>query len=250
MRQLEHQMSLKWPVHSAADTHTGYHRARNEDAWLDAGYQGMWVVADGMGHDGRGSEASRLAIEALKQCSLSGDLYARASAVKQTLAGVHEHLCYEKTGVNGSFPGTTVVVVLIHRGQMLCLWAGDSRCYLLRRGQLHQLTQDHSPTESRIKQGQITREEAARQPRQHGITHAVGAGRNAFKTESIEMPLAASDTLLLCTDGLYQMLNKQTLVEGMLHTEVREGVQQLMTAGLRTEARDNLTAMIVKVKHS
>ena len=139
---------------SAARTDTGKVRARNEDAFLALPEQGLWVVADGMGGHQNGALASRLIVEQLAEPS-AGDLPQRLDELRKRLHSLNRRLGQELT-VTAAHPdpviGSTVVALLIEGDRAACVWAGDSRCYRLRAGNLEQLTIDHSMINDVIEQ--------------------------------------------------------------------------------------------------
>lgn len=240
--------SLNW--HSAACTHGGKIRECNEDAFFNHSPAGLWAVADGLGGYQNGDLASRMIIEALAEHTTTEgdtDLNQRQLDLHQVLEQVNRHLGCEKTLHGSQAIGSTVVnLLLTPHGQAACLWAGDSRCYLLRRRRLYQITQDHSLVQSWVTQKKLNRREAAHHPKSHVLTKAIG-GDPELTLESVEFDIERGDRLLLCSDGLYRELDDHQLVAGLSLPTPGAAVTQLATQVLEGQARDNLTALAVFV---
>lgn len=241
---------LNW--HSAACTHAGKVRNCNEDAFFNHSPAGLWAVADGLGGYQNGDVASRMIIEALADHTQHAPatelaLHQRQLDLHQVLEQVNRHLGSEKTLHGSQAIGSTVISLLLTaHGQGACLWAGDSRCYLLRRQRLYQLTQDHSLVQTWVTQKKINRRQAEDHPQSHVLTKAIGSDVE-LTLESVEFEVERGDRLLLCSDGLYRELNEQQLVAGLSLPTPGAAVTQLATLVLAGAARDNLTALAVFV---
>src|SRR5262249_44800641 len=129
---------------SAAATHVGAVRQRNEDAALDRGEIGLWAVADGMGGHAGGEVASQCVVESLQAIAPPTDPGTFLAEVRARLTEAIAKLLDESARRGRSVIGSTVVVLLAHGAFFAVLWAGDSRVYRLRNGALQQLTRDHS----------------------------------------------------------------------------------------------------------
>lgn len=251
--------SLNW--YSAACTHVGKVRDCNEDAYFNHSPAGLWAVADGLGGYKNGDVASRMVIEALAEYTQQTEqqqaieqqvatptLHQRQIDVHKVLEQVNRHLGVEKTLHSSQVIGSTVISLLLTpQGQAACLWAGDSRCYLLRRQRLYQLTQDHSLVQSWVAQKKLNRRQAEEHPQSHVLTKAIGSAIE-LTLESVEFDIERGDRLLLCTDGLYRELNEQQVVASLSLPTPSAAVTQLATSVLAGAARDNLTALAVFVR--
>ena len=144
---------------SAAATAVGNVRTHNEDSILDLPSVGLWAVADGMGGHQAGDTASRMVVEALAAVSRHERLSVLVDEVEDKLHEVNAAL--HRTAGGSGLSGTTVTVLLALRRHVLSLWAGDSRLYRSRGGQLEQLTRDHSDTQEMLDDGLISRDELA-----------------------------------------------------------------------------------------
>lgn len=232
---------------SAGRSDTGKVRARNEDAFLDQPQQGLWVVADGMGGHQAGDLASRLIVESLAELPAGLDFEDRLDAVRDSLHRINRHLSLGLTLTGETqdlLVGSTVVALLAEGSQVACLWAGDSRCYLLRGRQLFQLTRDHSLLQQLVAERGMSPAEAAQQPGAHALTRAVGAAEE-LQLDILELESLPGDVFLLCSDGLYQDLDHDLLTAALLRPSPQLALQRLFELALAGPARDNLSAVVI-----
>lgn len=232
---------------SAGRSDTGKVRARNEDAFLDQPQQGLWVVADGMGGHQAGDLASRLIVESLAELPAGLDFEDRLDAVRDSLHRINRHLSLGLTLTGETqdlLVGSTVVALLAEGNQVACLWAGDSRCYLLRGRQLFQLSRDHSLLQQLVAERGMSPAEAAQQPGAHALTRAVGAAEE-LQLDILELESLPGDVFLLCSDGLYQDLDHDLLTAALLRPSPQLALQRLFELALAGPARDNLSAVVI-----
>ena len=227
-----------------AATHCGTVRSKNEDAYVERGDIGLWAVADGAGGHGAG-EVAASAVAAALAALPSGLTAAEVLAqVRLRLSAVHEQLRrHAATDTRGLTPVATVVVLLVRDGHFACLWAGDSRAYLLRNGALCQLTEDHSLIRELLEASLVKPEDAENHPQANVITRAVG-GHDEFVLDKVAGSLVHGDRILLCSDGLFK-----AIPESMIATVLAEGggATELLQRSLQAGARDNVTTVVVTV---
>jgi len=239
--------SLAYSWRSAARTDTGKVRARNEDAYLDRPEQGLWAVADGMGGHHNGALASRLIVDHLAELP-EGSLAERLVCLRRCLHDLNRRLGQELT-VTADRPdsviGSTVVALLMDGKRAACVWAGDSRCYLWRGGRLYQLSRDHSLLQHLIDEQNLSPQEAARHPAAHALTRAIGASEQLV-LDILELDVYPGDTLLLCSDGLYQSLLPDALGAALSSPSTGLALQRLFDQAMDGPARDNLSAVVVR----
>ncbi len=240
--------SLAYSWRSAARTNTGKVRARNEDAFLDLPEKGLWVVADGMGGHHNGALASRLIVEQLAVLP-EGNMSERLVSLRRCLHDLNRRLGQELT-VTADRPdpiiGSTVVALLMEADRAACVWAGDSRCYLWRRGRLYQLSRDHSLLQQLIDEQSLSPQEAARHPAAHALTRAIGASEQ-LTLDILEFDVYPGDTLLLCSDGLYQGLSPDSLGAALNAPSTGLAVQRLFDEAMDGPCRDNLSAVVIRL---
>ena len=192
----------------------GEGRRENEDAFLNWPERRCWAVADGVGSSAHGGEASRLLMTRLMDLPEPASLEAHVRNVRSCLEETNGLLTSRSL-----WPGSaasTIVVLLMHDAQAACLWSGDSRCYLQRNGRLYQCTRDHTLRQEKIDTGELTAPEAYRMIRGNIITQAIGAA--AARVDEIRFALRPGDRLLLCSDGLTNILG-----EAKLNSLLRDG---------------------------
>jgi serine/threonine protein phosphatase PrpC len=230
---------------SRAATHNGAVRDHNEDRFVARPDIGLWAVADGAGGHQNGELASRMVAEALDAIPpglRAADLLAQ---VRLCLQSMHEALreAAERLDTNATI-ATTVVVLLAGEAHFACLWAGDSRAYLLRGGTLSQVTRDHSLVQEMVDAGVITADEAEGHPRANVITRAIGVAEDWLDLEKVTDRLLPGDRFLLCSDGLCKSLNAAELA-ACLATDADP--QRLLQMALDRQAADNITAVSIEV---
>lgn len=245
MKQKE--LSGAYAKQSGALTHPGNLRPINEDAILALPEIGLWAVADGMGGHEAGDLASRMIVEDLKRISLRSELTACVSELEQTLRQTHQKILdYALLHLGGKVMGSTLVVLCIRKNRAVCLWAGDSRLYLCRAGQLYAITRDHNRVNELVDSGLFTREQALGLGQSHVITRAVGAG-GALNLEQKSISLQPDDIFLLCTDGLSNELSEQEMLQwlGQSLLSAQQKAEGLLNSTLAKAARDNVSVVVV-----
>ncbi len=236
---METERFLSW-----ATTHAGKVRRHNEDALLNRPDLGLWAVADGAGGHARGDVASRMVIEALDTIPPSLGAAEMLAEVRQRIAATHTAL---QAMIDGEDVSATTIVVLIARdGHFACLWAGDSRAYLLRGNELLQLTHDHSVVQELIDASLISPKEAKGHPNANIITRAVGAD-GELELDKVTDRLQPRDRFLLCSDGLCKELPAVELAELLAAQPPPSPTERLVQATLLHPARDNITAVAIEV---
>jgi serine/threonine protein phosphatase Stp1 len=232
--------------HSAARTHIGMVRRRNEDAVLDRAEIGLWAVADGAGGHERGDYASRRIVETLAEIDAALSRPRLLQEVKARLSRVNNEL-RAKAAVIGADAviGSTVVVLLVEAGQARVLWAGDSRLYLMRLGRLRQLTRDQSYVQDLVDRGEIARDEAAGHPLSNVVTNLVG-GSDELVLEDWGEWLEPGDILLLCSDGLSGVVSDAEITAVLQTLPPSSAADRLIECALAQGAHDNVSAIVVE----
>jgi protein phosphatase len=145
--------------------------------------------------------------------------------------------------------GTTCTAVAIHGDQLAFAHVGDSRAYLLRRGTLRQLTQDHSLVAQLVARGQITREEARHDPRRNVVTRSVGVGA-AVEIDAQDMgePLQPGDTILVCSDGLHGLVSEEELARLGADGSLDRACRTLIALANERGGPDNITVAMARIE--
>ncbi|HEX2342149.1 MAG TPA: protein phosphatase 2C domain-containing protein [Vicinamibacterales bacterium] len=218
----------------------------------------LFLVADGMGGHRAGERASALAVVAIEQFTLntfrwffgSSDTEAQKvlaqfqSALSQADARILEESA-EHPELSGM--GTTVTMAF-HLGAQLCVvHVGDSRAYVYRDGELHQLTQDHTVTGDMVRSGSLRPDEVAGHRLRHVITNVVGGPELGVTVEAHAFQVQAGDRLLLCSDGLTEMVTNEAIAATLDAEPAPEvAATKLLAQANDGGALDNITLLIVR----
>ena len=211
----------------------------------------LFMLADGVGGQDRGEVASRLAVETLQSGFHDFRSNEAPSACLQRLVQAANLKIYETaaaTGPSGSNMCTTVVACLLRHDRAVIAHVGDSRCYLVRRGQAEALTHDHSLVGEQVRMGLLTAEEAATSDRRHVLSRSLGA--NMFVNVDLdEHQLLPGDVLVLSSDGLHGSLTPAeiAITVGQNH-DLNEAARKLVGLALGKDGGDNTTVQLVRIK--
>lgn len=242
-----------------ARTDVGLKRPHNEDSLLASEDHGLFVVADGVGGRQAGEVASALTVDTFQK---RGEELARAVAAftetpeRRTRNAVLELLdsianeaservydAASNTGRKGMT--TTLVAGVVGGGAAFLVHVGDSRCYLVRDDELRQLTEDHSMVNELIRTGAMTEAEAATSRYKNVITRAVGL-YPTVKTDTLFVELLPGDRLMLCSDGLTDMVSADDILQHMNEPALRASADQLIDAALAGGGRDNISVIVIE----
>ncbi|MBR0673997.1 PP2C family protein-serine/threonine phosphatase [Neoroseomonas soli] len=233
-------MSSRLTSHAA--THPGAVRPRNEDALLDRPDLGLWAVADGAGGHGAGDVASAAIIAALETIPPGLSAAELLAQVRLRLTEVHAGLQEEAARRGpGRILASTVVVMLARGDHFAMLWAGDSRGYLMRGGQLSRVTRDHSLVQELVDQGTLREDEAEHHPQANVITRAIGA-TGELELDKVSGRIIEGDRYLLCTDGLFKTMAEQEIAAMLANGSDAAGI---VNEAVGRGARDNVSAVAV-----
>ncbi|WP_309610279.1 protein phosphatase 2C domain-containing protein [Sphingomonas sp.] len=234
-------------VESISRTHVGLRRKVNEDSFLDRPELGLWVVADGMGGHDAGEIASTMITNALSRAPVTRDLGAASRWVEETLSDVNEELIsFARTGDRPRTIGSTVVGLLIEGPSFVAFWAGDSRAYRLRDGELSKLTHDHSLVQGLVDAGMLAAEDAETHPQASVITRAVGVAR-IFSLEMVTGDVQSGDRFLLASDGLTRLVPDPELCAALADGPLAPIADRLVETVLQRGAPDNVTLTIIAI---
>ncbi len=230
-------------------TDAGKVRQNNEDALLvgEGEDETLFVVADGIGGFEAGEVASSIAVEVLKGLGPDRSFEAAiAEANRRILAAGRGD---EKL----SGMGTTVVAIRFGGTQREptaeVAHVGDSRAYLVRGGEMNPITEDHSLVAELVRSGDLTRDQAAEHPQKNLITRALGADEQV-EVDTAVLPIEVGDRVLLCSDGLSDMVPEARISEILLEVseDPERAAQSLLSAALDAGGNDNITVIVIDVK--
>ncbi|HEU5358683.1 MAG TPA: Stp1/IreP family PP2C-type Ser/Thr phosphatase [Gemmatimonadales bacterium] len=236
----------------AARTDVGIVRSGNEDNYLMLDERGVFIVADGMGGHAAGEVASEMAVHTIAKelGTVRGmtdeEIGERMrSAIRAANAAIFERTLteHDKRGM-----GTTATALVLLAGRYLLGQVGDSRGYLLRDGELFQVTKDHSYVQEQVDAGLLTPEQARVHPYSNVITRCVGANADVLP-DLYFGALRPGDVLLLASDGLTGMLEDEHLQKILTSPGgPQEWVDAMITDANRRGGLDNITAIIVRIE--
>ena len=234
-----------------AATDLGRVREVNEDSFLVEAP--LYAVADGMGGHRGGDVASRLALETLVTIDTpvregghaQGD-HALADRVRAANRAVYERSASDQR-VSGM--GTTLTAIVVERATVHLAHVGDSRAYLLRAGDLRQITTDHTLVARMVRAGEITREEASVHPHRNVVTRSLGT-EPTVKVDEDTIALLDDDRVLICSDGLTGMV-AEPQIQAILEAEPdpQRAADRLVKAANRAGGLDNITVLILDAHH-
>lgn len=233
-------------IFSCATTDIGHVRKVNEDSFLDAREQNLWLVADGMGGHSRGDKASQSIVDAMQSFQKSDSA---AKSVDELLSRLQQANENCRRLAQGQVMGSTVAALYLHDDTGYILWAGDSRIYRHRAGEFSQLTDDHSLVQELHRLGELTAEEAENHPSSNVITRAIGVADD-IEIQVRQVDLASSDRFLLCSDGLFKDVKPAEVASNLALPSPRQALDAMIKLALRRGGTDNVTAIVVQVANT
>lgn len=240
-------------------TDIGCQREENQDSYCyaepesDEQFQTkgrLVMVADGMGGYEGGKIASSIAVDVLRSTYLNSTIEDPEGALADALTTAHLAIrCFAREHPEYSSMGTTCIAAVLCNGSLYYGHVGDSRLYLLRDSQITQLTRDQTLTERMVDEGLLRADEIREHADRHVLTAAMGVGESlAAEFPSAPIPLLPDDFLLLCTDGLYDLINDDELRVLAGQGEPGTACRQLVETAKSRGGPDNITVQIVKVR--
>ena len=232
-------------------TDRGAVRQQNQDAYavklLDDG-RALALVCDGMGGARAGNVASTMAVELFLEHFFRGSPEDPDEERMGHAAAVANQAVFQRSVEDQDCAGmgTTMVAALAGAAEAVILNEGDSRAYHINSEGIVLVTRDHSLVEDLVERGELTREQARTHPHKNLITRALGA-EPVLMADCFRQPLAPGDYLLLCSDGLSNVVNEQEMLYEVIHGGGDEACcQRLLDIALSRGAPDNVTAVLVK----
>jgi PPM family protein phosphatase len=231
-------------IRHAGDTSPGRKRIRNEDTFVRD--PPLFAVADGMGGAQAGELASGLAADALRE---RGRGVATEERIEELLREANRRVfarANEDAAASGM--GTTVTVALVEGDRVFFGHVGDSRAYLIREGELSQITDDHSLVAELVRSGRLSPEEAEGHPQRSVITRALGTD-SEIDVDTFSLATRPADLFLICSDGLSSMVDDQTILEiaERYRSNLDEAVKALLAAANLAGGEDNITVVLFEI---
>jgi protein phosphatase len=233
-------------VNVGSKTDVGRARDMNQDSFLVE--EPIFVVADGMGGHLAGDVASKTAIDMItemKRTKSPEEPDALRSYVSEANRAIWKK---GREDPNLTGMGTTCTLIYLDGGVAHIAHVGDSRAYLLRHGELTQLTEDHTLVERMVQEGRLRREDAPRHPQRSIITRALGVDRSV-DVDVMDETLQDGDRLLICSDGLSSMVDDATIAKILSeHDDPQSASDALVEAANEAGGEDNITVIVLDVK--
>ena len=248
---------MSFSLDFALKTHPGLVRPLNEDAIGADPSCGLFVLADGLGGYNAGEVASVMAISsvlerltsAIEKFDADEGAFTPDEAIYDTVTDINANI-YNAALNSTAFEGmaTTLVIGWFLGGRLWVAHTGDSRLYRYRDSMLEQLTRDHSFSQELLDAGMVTEEEARSLPAKNLVTRALGAGAD-IEPEIHNVDVLAGDIILLCSDGLTEMVGSYE-IEGLLsinEEDMHETARRLVDLANESGGRDNISVIVVRV---
>ncbi len=218
----------------------------------------LFAVADGIGGSAGGERASALAIDTVERFLLESCRWfahqrrheedAIFADFRRALARANGRLLEEGSAhpeLHGL--GTTLTLAFCLNADLFVAHAGDSRCYLLREGALYRLTSDHTMAEEMVRQGLLPQEEAPGSRWRHVVLNALGGSSPELKVELHKVGLMPRDVLLLCSDGLTEMVSEDEIAQVLREqTNPETACRSLVNSAIEAGGRDNITVVVTR----
>ncbi|NLG02738.1 MAG: Stp1/IreP family PP2C-type Ser/Thr phosphatase [Clostridia bacterium] len=206
----------------------------------------IFIVADGMGGHNAGDFASRCSVETIVQSVLHSEAQNPIQIIREAITQANAKI-REQSNASEELRGmgTTVVVAVVVDKMLYVANVGDSRLYLLRDG-IRQITRDHSLVEEMVRIGEIDRASARTHPDKNIITRAIGAGENV-EIDFFELELEKNDLILMCTDGLTNMIEDSEIsIIIKSQRDVAGKAEELVKAANNNGGKDNIAVIVIE----
>lgn len=239
-------------------TDTGCVRSQNEDAFVlfeaednnqieEKG--NLMVICDGMGGAKAGKEASAIAVQEIGRVYYQSKTRDVRAAINQAIRAANQQI-FSQSQHHEEYRGmgTTVVAAIVKDDKAFIAHIGDSRCYLIRKREIAQVTEDHTIVQKMVNKGLITPEEAKNHPEGHILSRSLGVDMNVEIDITMEpLALKQGDILILCTDGLSNVVSKEEILQIAMAGTAQHAVEKLISLAKERGAPDNVTVQIAKV---
>jgi serine/threonine protein phosphatase PrpC len=223
-----------------ARTDVGRARERNEDSYLSS--PPLYAVADGMGGHRGGNVASSLAMKVLSEIAERGRWDQLGEQVREANRAILDQARGDRT-LSGM--GTTVTAAFMDNNELHLAHVGDSRGYLLREGEISQITEDHTLVHRMVQEGKISAAEAEHHPQRSILIRALGV-EDPVEVDEFTVAVQGGDRILLCSDGLYSMVPDDRIKEVLLSTQdPQQACEQLVEMANEGGGLDNITVVIL-----
>jgi protein phosphatase len=230
---------------TGAATHVGKLRDRNEDSYLIRPEAGIWAVADGMGGHEAGDLASQTVIAELQSIELPTSAASLLSHCEDRVASANDRIKEISRDRGGIIIGATLAVLLAFDDHYACVWSGDSRIYVVRAGEILQLSRDHTEVQELLASGTITAKEAKTWTGNNVITRAIGV-YDEPELEITSGPLQPGDSFVICSDGLTHHVEDSEILDCVTTNMSQQACDNLIALALERGGADNVTVIVAR----
>lgn len=239
----------------SALTDVGLVRNTNEDMFFQSSDKNfpLFIVADGMGGHNAGETASKMAVDIIRQYFIENKKGLEnekklISIIKNSIKEANKKI-YKSSKQTESLSGmgTTITLAYILKGNIYIGHVGDSRAYIINNGVIDQITEDHSLVQELVNNGSITIEEGKTHPQRNMITRAAGTSED-IEVDIIIKPFNESDILLICSDGLSNMVNDNEIIHAFNNESlIRRACEDLIKKAKDNGGKDNITLIAIEL---
>ncbi|HVY58447.1 MAG TPA: protein phosphatase 2C domain-containing protein [Xanthobacteraceae bacterium] len=229
---------------TGAATHVGKLRERNEDNYLTRPEVGIWSVADGMGGHAAGDLASATLVQELQTIGHPHSASELLVLCEDRVLKANAHL-RKIARERGTLMGSTLAALLIYDQHFACLWSGDSRIYLVRNGEIQQISRDHTEVQELISEGLLDEREAKGWPGRNIVTRAIGVDDDP-RLEMRSGVLEPDDVFVVCSDGLTLHLEDSEILDCVNAGSSQAACERMIALTLERGAEDNVTVIVVR----
>lgn len=230
-------------------TDTGKIRPRNEDSYLVDTARGLFAVCDGMGGHRGGDVASRLAVRTIhawiKENPPGQSITPLEGAIQQANLKVWEE---SQTNPDLHDMGTTATVALVWENRLFMGHVGDSALFRIRNNQIEKLSRDHTLAEQMVSKGLLSEEDSRSSAYNHILTRAIGIAPRV-EVDSCQVPLSPGDAVLICSDGLSDLLTPQDMlaIYRNYSNDLDKIAQEMVQTALARGGYDNITLILLLI---
>lgn len=239
----------------SALTDVGLVRNTNEDMFFQSSDKSfpLFIVADGMGGHNAGETASKMAVDIIRQYFIDNkrsldNEKKLISIIKNSIKEANKKIyktSKQSTSLSGM--GTTITLAYILKGNIYIGHVGDSRAYIISNGHIYQITEDHSLVQELVKNGSITIEEGKTHPQRNMITRAAGTSED-IEVDIIIKSFNKSDILLICSDGLSNMVNDNEIIHTFNNESlIKKACEDLIKKAKDNGGKDNITVIAIEL---
>lgn len=238
----------------AYSSNIGAKRRINQDAYLAATIENkgrkyyVFAVADGLGGHRSGEVASQMTVDYIKENLSNVENYFNYDEMNYFVNEINDNIIFtSKNNADLMGMATTLTMCILDGCRLGVVHVGDSRAYRINKDQIDQLTKDHSLVQVLVDEGKITSKEASVYPQKNVITRALGTD-DSVQIDLYDYSVTIDDVLLICSDGLYNMVDERTIWEIVMKYSLEDATKELINLANQNGGCDNITVILFNPK--